>query len=156
MREITTLSLAELHDKIGEVLGTSAWYPIDQPLIDRFADVTLDHQFIHIDPLRAQAEGPYGGTIAHGLLTLSLISAMAVQSLPVCENVRGGVNYGFDKIRFLAPVRSGSRVRGVFTLLALSPRNECELLLRYGVAVEIEGETKPALIADWLSLIFLK
>ncbi|HSB98225.1 MAG TPA: MaoC family dehydratase [Spongiibacteraceae bacterium] len=150
-----TLTPIELQEKIGQVLGVSAWYAIDQALIDRFADVTLDHQFIHVDPQRAKAESPYGGTIAHGLLILSLISDMANRCLPLCENAAGGVNYGYDKIRFVAPVRSGKRVRGHFTLLAATPRAAAELLLRYAVSIEIEDEAKPALIADWLSLVFL-
>jgi len=153
MSQPTTLTPLELKQKAGQVLGVSAWYVIDQALIDRFADVTLDHQFIHVDPQRAKAESPYGGTIAHGLLILSLISDMANRSLPHCEDAIGGVNYGYDKIRFLAPVRSGKRLRGHFTLLAATPH--AELLLRYAVSIEIEGETKPALIADWLSLLFL-
>jgi acyl dehydratase len=148
------LSPSELQEKIGQVLGVSAWYVIDQALIDRFADVTLDHQFIHVDPQRAKVESPYGGTIAHGLLILSLISDMANRCLPLCENATGGVNYGYDKIRFLAPVRSGKGVRGHFTLLAATPRGDAELLLRYAVSIEIEDETKPALIADWLTLVF--
>jgi acyl dehydratase len=156
MNHPSPLSLSELQQKIGQTLGVSDWQRIDQALIDRFAELTHDRHFIHIDPARAQTEGPYGGTIAHGFLILSLLSHMAEQSLPACEGLVSAVNYGFDTVRFLAPVRSGSRVRAHFTLAAAGRRAATQVLIRYEARVEIEGEAGPALIADWLSLIFLQ
>lgn len=150
------LSLAELQEKAGQVLGVSPWYQIDQAWIDRFADVTRDRYFIHTDPRRAAAYGPYGGTIAHGFLILSLLSDMAGCTLPRCDALDSGVNYGFDKVRFISPVRCGRRVRSHFTLQGAERREPHQALLRYAVRVEIEGEEQPALIAEWLSLLFLK
>jgi len=153
--DVNTISLHDLTQKIGTVVGISAWYTIDQQLIDNFGTLTLDRYFIHVDPERAKNESPYGGTIAHGLLILSLLSDMASSSLPVCSGMRSAVNYGFDKIRFVEAVPSGSRVRAHFKLAAVSERSASQVLLRYSVHVEIENNVKPALIADWLSLIFL-
>jgi acyl dehydratase len=150
-----TISLHELQQRTGQILGVSAWYTIDQPLIDRFAELTRDRQFIHVDPVRARAESPFGGTIAHGFLILSLLSDMAAQSLPVCEGIASGVNYGFDRIRFVAPVPSNSRVRTHFTLGEVTLRSASQVLIRYTASVEIEGGNRPALTADWLSLLFL-
>lgn len=136
---------------VGKEIGVSPWHLIDQSRIDRFAEVTEDHQFIHVDPERAR-KTPFGTTIAHGFLTLSLLSVFAYEVLPSLEGAAMGVNYGFDKLRFLSPVRSGSRVRGRFTLAGATMRTPKELLARTGVTVEIEGEDKPALVADWLGL----
>lgn len=140
----------------GSIVATSTWHTIDQSLIDRFADITGDNYFIHVDEQRAKSEGPYGGTIAHGMLVLSLLSDMAARSLPALEDLASAVNYGFDKIRFIAPVPSGSRVRAHFTLVDAVPRAATQILVRYRVTVEIEGQSRSALGADWLSLIFVK
>ena len=113
-----------------------------------------DHQFIHIDPERAKRETPFGTTVAHGFLTMSLMSIMSYEVMPVIEGTTMGVNYGFDKLRFISPVRSGSRVRGRFTLMEARLRKPTELLSRTSVSVEIEGEAKPAIVADWLGLIY--
>jgi acyl dehydratase len=129
----------------------SRWLAVDQERIDAFAKVTEDEQFIHVDPERAGATA-FGGTVAHGFLTLSLLSAMAYSALPRIEGAVHGVNYGFDKVRFIHPVRSGSRVRGHFTLQAVTPRSAREWQLRYEVSVEIEGAQKPALAAVWLTM----
>ncbi len=129
----------------------SRWLIVDQQRIDAFAKVTEDEQFIHVDPERASATA-FGGTVAHGFLTLSLLSAMAYSALPRIEGAVHGVNYGFDKVRFLHPVRSGSRVRGHFTLQAVTPRSAREWQLTYEVSVEIEGAQKPALAATWLTM----
>jgi acyl dehydratase len=126
---------------------------VDQQRIDAFADVTTDHQFIHVDRDRAAKETPFGTTIAHGFLSLSLLSAFAYEVLPAIEGNQMSVNYGFDKVRFVSPVRSGARVRGRFTLAEVKPRSPTELLSRTHVTVEIEGEAKPALVADWLGLL---
>ncbi|MCJ8240729.1 MaoC family dehydratase [Peteryoungia algae] len=130
----------------------SDWITVDQPFVNRFADAVLDHQFIHVDPERAKSEGPYDGTIAHGFLSLSLLthfthSAMTPPPTGVVE-----VNYGFDKIRFLAPVPVGSRLRGKFTLIAAEAKGD-GTLRRFAVEVEIEGNRKPAVAAEWLVLV---
>jgi acyl dehydratase len=129
----------------------SRWIVVDQGRIDAFAEVTEDGQFIHVDPERAAAT-QFGGTVAHGFLTLSLLSTLAYSVLPRIEGAAHGVNYGFDRVRFIHPVRSGSRVRGHFTLLAVKRRSEREWQLTYEVSVEVEGEAKPALAAQWLTM----
>ena len=149
------LSVDALRQRIGQEIGVSGWHLVDQSMIDRFADVTSDHQFIHVDPARAAADAPFGGTIAHGFLTLSLLSVMGQQALPTIEGRRMGINYGFDRVRFLSPVRSGARVRGRFAVLDVKQRSPMEVALHYRVTVEIEGEPKPALAADWLTLAVL-
>ena len=146
------LSVDELKAKVDQDLGTSRWFPVTQERIDQFADLTEDPQWIHIDPERAAKETPFGGTIAHGFLSLSLLSAMAMDVLPTIKGQVMGINYGFDKVRFMNPVREGSKVRGKFTLLEVKQRSDKEWQLRHGVEVEIEGQDKPALIAEWLSL----
>ncbi len=146
-------SLEEIKNKVGSVIGVSPWINITQGDIDTFADVTGDHQFIHVDP-DAAAKTPFGGTVAHGFLTLSLLSQMAAGVLLVPETTRMIVNYGFDKVRFLAPVRSGRRVRGHFTLAGVEEKRPGQWQLIHQVTVEIEGEDKPALQADWIGLIF--
>lgn len=139
----------ELAEHVGTTLGTSRWFEIAQERIDRFADVTEDWQFIHLDPERA-AQTPFGGTVAHGYLTLSMLAPMAYDALPAMEGMRASVNYGFDRIRFLAPVRSGSRVRARFDLMEVAPKGDDRLLARLAVTMEIEGQDSPALSADWL------
>ncbi|MHC9235784.1 MaoC family dehydratase [Pseudooceanicola sp. 502str34] len=139
----------ELRGLVGQEVGTSRWFTIDQKRIDRFADVTEDHQYIHIDPERAR-DTPFGTTIAHGFLTLSMLSAMVIDGGPELEGVTMGVNYGFDRVRFVSPVPSGARVRGVFVLKAVEDKSPTEIQTIYTVTVEIEGQAKPALVADWL------
>ena len=124
-----------------------------QDRIDAFADATEDRQFIHVDPAAA-AQTPFGGTIAHGFLSLSLLSRMAADVMQVPDTTKMAVNYGLDRVRFIAPVRAGKRVRGHFTLDAADDKAPGQLLLRHQVTVEIEGEAKPALTAQWLGLIF--
>ena len=145
------VTLAEMKDLVGRELGLSRWFLIDQKRIDAFAEATEDWQFIHVDPEAAKAT-PFGGTVAHGFLTLSMLSAMAYDALPKVAGVAMGVNYGFEKLRFVAPVRAGKRVRGRFRLDALTRRSGKEWQSRKAVTVEIEGEDKPALVAEWLSL----
>lgn len=139
---------------VGQEVGVSSWHGLDQTRIDRFAALTEDEQFIHCDPVRA-ADGPFGGTIAHGFLTLSLLSRFSFEALPQIEGSATLVNYGFDKIRFLSPVRSGGRVRGRFTLLEATQRGARELMCRFKVVVEIEGADRPAAVAEWLILNML-
>ena len=148
------VSLAAYQDMVGKEVGVSSWHLVDQRRIDVYADVIEDHQFIHIDPERAKRETPYGTTVAHGFLTMSLMSIMSYEVMPVIEGTRMGVNYGFDKLRFISPVKSGSRVRGRFTLAEAKLRKDKELRSRTNVTVEIEGEDKPALVADWIGLIY--
>jgi len=144
------IGIEEFRSLLGQLVGESRWFAIDQGRIDRFAAVTEDDQFIHTDPDRAR-ETPFGGTIAHGYLTLALLSAMVFDCIPAPEGEVMGMNYGFDKVRFLAPVRSGKRVRGRFTLQSLSPKGADGWLFQWGVEIEIEGEAKPALAAEWLT-----
>jgi len=145
----------ELQGLIAKELGVSDWFTIDQSRVDDFADVTLDHQFIHVDPARARAT-PFGGTIAHGFLTLSLLVHLCLPFIPEPANRQLVVNYGFDKIRFVAPVRTGKRIRARGVLGAVEERKPGQILLRVDVTVEIEGEDKPALVAEWLSLHVVK
>ena len=146
-------SLEEIKSKLGSAIGVSPWIEVAQRDIDTFAAVTGDHQFIHDDP-EAASKTLFGGTIAHGFLTLSLLSQMAAGVMLLPETTRMVVNYGFDKVRFLAPVRSGKRVRGHFTLAGIEEKRPGEWQLIHSVTVEIEGEDKPALQADWIGHIF--
>jgi acyl dehydratase len=147
-------SLDEIRGRIGEEVGVSGWLTVDQARIDAFADATEDRQFIHTDP-QAAAQTPFGGTIAHGFLTLSLLSRMGAEAMLLPEGMSMAVNYGFDRIRFLAPVRSGSQVRGRFTLDSVEEKAPGQILMRHVVTVEIEGKDKPALTAVWLGLMFV-
>lgn len=145
-----TMTRQRLFDLVGEGLGTSAWFRVGQDRIDQFADVTEDHQFIHVDPARA-AESPFGGTIAHGMLTLSMIVHLCSDFVPAVEGVRMVVNYGFDRVRFATPVKSGGRIRAVVKLLDAKERSG-QILVKVKVTIQTEGETKPALVAEWLTL----
>jgi len=147
-------SIEEIRGKIGREVGVSDWIMVDQARIDAFAAVTEDHQFIHVDP-EAAAKTPFGGTIAHGFLSLSLLSRMAYDVMLTPEGVKMGVNYGFEKVRFLSAVRSGKRVRGRFTLASFEEKRPGQYQFVHNVTVEIEGEDKPALIADWIGMIFV-
>ena len=147
-------SIDEIRGRVGSEIGTSDWIEISQSAIDTFADVTDDHQFIHVDP-EAAAQTPFGGTVAHGFLTLSLLSRMAADVMLRPEAVKMGVNYGFEKVRFIAPVRSGKRVRGHFRLELFEEKRPGEYRFIHQVTVEIEGEDKPALQAHWIGMIFV-
>jgi acyl dehydratase len=144
--------LDELRSKVGQEIGVSGWFAIDQERITAFAEATEDRQFIHVDP-QAAAQTVFGGTIAHGFLTLSLLSRMAAEAVLIPDNVKMVVNYGLDRVRFLTPVKSGGRVRGRFVLDALDEKASGQILLRHLVTVEIEGEERPALSAIWLTLL---
>lgn len=150
-----TTSPSELEALVGTEIGFSEWLEIDQDRINTFADVTEDQQFIHINQELAK-KTPFGGTIAHGFLTLSLLSRFSEDSGLVIEGVKMGINYGFEKIRFLAPVPSGSKVRGRFFLKSVVEKKEGNFLITYQVSVDIEGSDKPALVADWLTLQLTK
>ncbi len=147
-------TIEELNARVGTEIGVSTWCLIDQKRIDEFAQVTEDHQFIHVSP-DAAAKTPFRGTIAHGFLSLSMLTHLAAGALPGIKGRVMGVNYGFEKVRFVAPVRSGAKIRGRFTLAALTARSETEFMMRYAVSVEVEGSEKPALVADWLTLSYL-
>jgi acyl dehydratase len=147
-------TLSEIKSRIGQEVGVSDWLMVDQARIDAFADATEDKQFIHVDA-DAAAAAPFGGTIAHGFLTLSLLSRMAADAMLVPEDVKMIVNYGLDRVRFLAPVRSGSRVRGRFTLDSVEERAPGQWLMHHDVIVEIEGHEKPAISATWLALVII-
>ena len=145
-------TLTEIKNAVGSEVGISSWIVIDQARIDAFADATEDRQFIHVDPAAAR-QTPFGGMIAHGFLSLSLLSRMGAEAMLVPQGMNIAINYGLDRVRFLAPVRSGSRVRGRFTLDSVDEKAAGQVLLRHTVTVEIEGEDKPALSAVWLALI---
>ena len=144
---------SELPGIVGTEVGLSDWIALEQERINTFADVTEDHQFIHINEEAAKMT-PFGGTIAHGFLTLSMLSKFAEQAGIVLEGVKMGVNYGFEKVRFLSPVPSGSKVRGRFVLKEAVEKKPGQFLLTYTVSVEIDGTDKPALVADWLAMQF--
>ena len=146
-------TVGEIDSRVGQEIGVSGWLTIDQDRITAFADATEDRQFIHVDP-EAAARTPFGGTIAHGFLTLSLLSRMAAETILVPDTTKMVVNYGLDRVRFLAPVRSGKRVRGRFILDGIEEKVPGQILLRHVISVEIEGEDKPALSAVWLTLLF--
>ncbi|MDN4982771.1 MaoC family dehydratase [Bradyrhizobium arachidis] len=148
------ITLEAYQAMVGKEIGVSSWHLIDQPRIDTYADVIEDHQFIHVDPERAKKETAFGTTIAHGFLTMSLLSIMSYEVMPAVAGATMGVNYGFDKLRFISPVRSGKRVRGRFVLAEAKLRKPNELQTRTNVTVEIEGEDKPALVAEWLGLTY--
>jgi acyl dehydratase len=146
-----TVTRSELTALVGRELGISPWFLIDQERVDRFAEVTLDDQFLHVDPERARAT-PFGGTIAHGFLTLSLLTPLCLPFIPELANRALVVNYGFDKVRFVSPVRVGKRIRGIAKLGAVEERKPGNVMIRVDVTVEIDGEDKPALVAEWLSM----
>ena len=149
--KLEPVSLEQAQQAVGREIGISPWRTVSQEMIDKFADATDDHQFIHVDPVRA-AETPFGGTIAHGFLSLSLLSTLAYEAIPPIDGTDIGVNYGFDRVRFAAPVRSGARVRGRFSLAEMTVRPSGWIHFNYDVTVEIEGSAKPALTARWLTL----
>jgi acyl dehydratase len=151
---VNTMSCDALAACVGTEVGISDWFPIDQAKIDAFAELTHDHYFIHVDRARAAATR-FGGTIAHGFLTLSMLAPMAYQACPAVQGTKTAVNYGFDRLRFVAPVPAGSRIRGRFVLNSFEVQASGRWQAVYGVTVEIEGESKPALVAQWVGAGFL-
>jgi len=152
---MATITPQELKTKVGQHLGTSEWVLVDQDMINKFADATGDHQFIHVDEEKAKLT-PFGGTIAHGFLTLSLIPMLGQKTdAPKIEGIKMGVNYGGNKVRFLSPVRSGKRVRSHVKLLELDEKRPGQWQQTNEITVEIEGEEKPALIAEWITQFFI-
>jgi acyl dehydratase len=142
-------SVAELEAAVGQEIGPTGWFEVDQQRVNGFADDTEDHQWIHVDPERA-AKGPFGGPVAHGFLTLSLIPYFSSQ-LRTVDNVTMGVNYGLDRVRFPAPVRVGSRIRARATIKSLDKLSDEAVQLVTRVTIELEGSEKPACVADMVS-----
>lgn len=151
-----SITLDELLANTGKEVGISPWRVVTQKMIDQFADATDDHQFIHVDPARAAAETPFGGTIAHGFLSLSLLSAMTYETLPTLEGSGMGINYGFEKLRFITPVKSGARIRARFFLADVNARPSGWVQIAYNVTIEIEDSIKPAITATWLTLAVIE
>ncbi|MGB7319062.1 MAG: MaoC family dehydratase [Planktotalea sp.] len=149
-------ALTNAQAQIGTEVGVSNWITVDQKMIDEFAKTTQDEQWIHVDPVRAAKETPFGGTIAHGFLTLSLASRFAYDCFSMLPGQVMGINYGMNKLRFLMPVRAGSKLRGRFTLKDVNARNATDLLRTNTLTIEIEGEETPALVAEWLGLAVFK
>ena len=146
--------LEELESRIGEETGRSEWFAIDQARIDTFADATMDHQWIHVDPESA-AQGPFGSTIAHGFLTQSLLSYLTLESMLLPAGAAMYINYGSNKVRFLNPVKVDSRVRAVSVLKEVVEKNPGQILMTNAVTIEIEGAEKPALAAELLTLAIM-
>jgi len=141
--------LDELRSLVGQEAGVSDWMPVTQQMIDRFADVTHDHQWIHVDVERAKRETPFGSTIAHGFLTVSLLPELARQAVEVHGDFKMRINYGFNRLRFVSPVRSGANIRAHF-----APQRVTENEVTWEVTVEVEGSEKPALVAEWLGRFY--
>lgn len=156
MTALAPISLESLRKRVGAELGVSSWHAIEQSRIDAFADATKDRQYIHVNPERARSEGGFEGAIAHGFLSLSLLSVLANEAVPQMEEQTMSINYGFDKIRFLSPVPSGARLRGRFSLKELTEQDKGRVRILYDVTVEVEGYDRPALIAEWIVLSQLK
>ena len=148
------LSFKDLKEKLGLEVGVSRWFTIDQARVDKFADLTEDWQYIHVDPVAAK-KTIFNGTIAHGFLTVSLLSAMYYDAIPLIEGSKLGVNYGFDKLRFLSPVKVGSKVRGRFELSDIQEIRPFEVSTIWRVEVEIKDFEKPALVAHWIGRQYL-
>ena len=148
-----TLSMRTIAQFVGKELGVSPWEEMPQSRIDAFADCTGDHQWLHVDPERAKRESPFGGTVAHGFLTLSTLAPAAVQLLEPLA-VRQVVNCGLDNVRFISPVRAGARIRSRLQLDLVAPKGQGRTVLTMKCTVEIEGEAKPALTADLIFMTF--
>jgi acyl dehydratase len=145
---ITTIAVGQLEERVGQEIGVGDWVELTQERIDQFAEAIEDRQWIHVDAARAEAESPFKTTIAHGFLTLSLVSVMLRNAITI-TGVRMSVNYGLNRVRFTAPVPAGSRVRGRFTLAAVEESGD-SMQAAWAVTIEREGEQKPACVAEWL------
>lgn len=144
----------DIASAVGQVADPSPWHKVTQEQINAFADCTLDHQFIHVDPEKAK-QSPFGTTIAHGFLSLSMLSHFSETAGFVIEGTQMGVNYGCDKVRFLSPVKVDSRIRGVAKLMSIEEKHPGQFMVKSEFTVEIEGEDKPALIAEWIGMLFV-
>jgi len=147
------LTFATMNDHVGKELGTSGWVTVDQAMINQFAETTGDHQWIHVDVERAKRESPFKAPIAHGYLTLSLVASLGQDIGTMPEDTAVAFNYGLDKVRFLAPVKAGSRVRMKSSLVSFEPKGPGQYLMKCANTVEIEGEEKPALVAETLAML---
>ena len=150
---IPQYTMASAPQFVGRELGVSDWVAVDQERIDAFAACTGDRQWIHVDVERARREGPFGGPIAHGYLTLSLVAAMLIEIGIIPHDAAAGLNYGLDKVRFLTPVKAGARVRTRATMISAQPQEGGRLLVKLDCRLEIEGEAKPAVIAEVLCML---
>jgi acyl dehydratase len=150
---VNALTIAGLNERIGKELGVSEWVRIDQGRINAFAECTGDHQWIHVDVERTKRESPFGRPIAHGYLTLSMVASLAMEVGILPKDAAAGLNYGLDKVRFLAPVTVGSRVRLRVVLTGTEPREAGQVIMKTQNTLEVEGSDKPALIAETLALI---
>ncbi len=150
-----TIKAEDLPTLIGQSFEPSPWFEVTQERVDRFADATLDHQFIHVDPERA-AQTPFGGPIAHGFLTLSLLTHLTAEQARRPEGMLMGINYGSDRVRFLQPVPVGSRIRAHQRVLEVTQKRPGQWLLKTEVTVEIEDQPRPALVAELLSMLIMK
>jgi acyl dehydratase len=150
---VSNYSMATVPQFVGRELGTSDWVTVGQDRIDQFAACTGDRQWIHVDVERARRESPFGGPVAHGYLTLSLVAAMVLELGVVPPDAATGLNYGLDKVRFIAPVKAGARVRMRASLASAEPQNGGRILLKLKSTLEIEGESKPALVAELLCML---
>ena len=146
-------SMATIHEFVGRELGVSDWVIVDQARIDAFAQCTGDTQWIHLNEERAKRESPFGGTIAHGYLTLSLLAALAIEIGLVPTDASAALNYGLDKVRFMTPVKSGARVRCRVVLTAVERKGDGRIVVKTDNELQIEGEAKPALVAQTLAMI---
>lgn len=150
------VEITELEGRVGEVTGTSDWFQITQDQINIFAEATHDHQFIHVDAEKA-AETMFGSTIAHGFLTLSMLSHLCIDSMLQLENTEMVVNYGLDTVRFMSPVKVDKKIRAICKLVDVQIKGAGKrALCKYEITIEIEGEKRPALIAEWLMLVMIK
>ena len=150
---MSNLTLAGLNERIGQELGVSDWVAIDQARIDTFASCTGDHQWIHVDVERAKRESPFQGPIAHGYLTLAMVAPLAIEIGIIPTDAAAGLNYGVEKVRFLAPVPAGARVRLHVSLSGVEPRDNGQVIMKTLNTLEVEGSEKPALIAETLALL---
>jgi acyl dehydratase len=153
LMDIADFTMANVPRFVGREMGTSGWIEVGQDRIDNFAACTGDEQWIHVDVERAQRESPFGATIAHGYLTLSLIAPMVAEVGLVPRDAKAALNYGLDKVRFIAPVKAGARVRGRLAIASAEPQSDGKVLLKARCTLDIEGEAKPALIAEILCLL---
>jgi acyl dehydratase len=153
---LTKISYEEIKEKVGKVVGKSEWYEINQETINKFADLTKDHFFIHVDPERVRKETPLDTTIAHGFLSVSMLSAMSYDCVPGIDGAHFGLNYGFNKLRFVSPVPVNSKIRGHFTLKDIDRKDTGEITMTYDVIVELENQEKPVLAAEWITKAFVK
>ncbi|MFM0006483.1 MaoC family dehydratase [Paraburkholderia dipogonis] len=150
---INEYRIATIDEFVGRELGVSDWVTVDQTRIDAFAQCTGDRQWIHVDVERAKRESPFGGTIAHGYLTLSLLAALAIEIGLIPEDASAGLNYGLDKVRFMTPVKAGARVRNRVTLVSVEMKGGGRIIVKTMNELQIEGEDKPALIAESLAML---